>query len=142
MVHLRLWFACCALVGVLNISGCAALRGLLVRQSDLDAWKGQPVEALDQQAFFMTLPMVRTKTAKGVEVRNYINGRNVSSCMASGQRAGSYYNTSNWRSFSTCISRQIACNNIFYIKRGVVLEYRPTGSCRTGAIVLPPSEVY
>ena len=124
------------------LAGCAGL----VRQSDLDAWVGQPVAALDQQSFFLTLPMIRTKSTGGVEIRNYVNGRNIGSCFGSAYAYGTYTTYSNYTATSTCVGKKQACNNIFYIKNGKVLEYRPRGSggaiCFTDSRVLPPSVVY
>ena len=130
-----------AIMGLI-LGGCAGL----VRQSDLDSWVGQPVAALDQQSFFLTLPMIRTKSSGGVEIRNYVNGRNVRSCFGSAYSYGTYTSYSNYSATATCVGKKAACNNIFYIKNGKVLEYRPTGSggaiCFTDSRVLPPAVVY
>ncbi|MGO9237542.1 MAG: hypothetical protein ACLP4V_26955 [Methylocella sp.] len=40
----------------------------------LEAWAGQPVELLDKQPVFLTMQSVRTMTADGTEIRNYVNG--------------------------------------------------------------------
>jgi len=129
-----------ALIGVL-VSGCGS-----VRQKDLDAWVGQPVEALDFQPFFLTLPMVKRFSQSGVEIRNYINGRNIGSCFGSGYVYGGTYTSANYSQFSNCVSGFGACNNIFYIKNGKILEYAPTGSgglrCMTDERVLPSSRRY
>lgn len=61
-------------------TGCAT-KG--VRVQDLNSWKGVPVEALDTHSKFLTIPMVRTKTSSGIEIRNYVNKRNTSSCIQS-----------------------------------------------------------
>jgi hypothetical protein len=105
----------------LSLSGCA---GLLVRQQDLDAWVGVPVEALDTHSLFLTVPMIRTKTESGLEIRNYANGKNISSCSGFGNAAAS----GGWvqaSAFSNCTSGWQGCNNIFYIRNGKVLEYTP-----------------
>ena len=129
-----------ALVGLL-VSGCGT-----VRQKDLDAWVGQPVEALDLQSFFLTLPMVKRVSQSGVEIRNYVNGRNIGNCFGSGYIHGKTYNAASYSQFSNCVSSFGACNNIFYIKNGKVLEYAPTGSggvgCMTDDRVLPTSRRY
>lgn len=114
-----------------------------VRQKDLDAWVGQPVEALDTQPFFITLPMVKTVTAKGIEIRNYVNGANVGRCFISGVANTYTQSYSNYIGTQNCINQFSACNNIFYIKAGKVLEYAPTPSgrarCATDNRVLPNS---
>lgn len=120
-------------VTALALSGCA---GLLVRQQDLDAWVGVPVEALDTHSFFVTVPMYRTRTESGIEVRNYANGREVASCFSNAQ-GNRFGNQVNANAFTTCSSGNVVCNNIFYIKAGVVLEYAPTGRCYTNASVQP-----
>ena len=125
-----------------------------LRQSDLDAWIGQPVEALDTQPFFITLPMVKQITENGVEIRNYVNGENVANCFSRGSSFGSAnassptfaYGQMHYNSVTNCVSDSGACNNIFYIKNGKVLEYAPTGSgmtrCMTDDRVLPSKRRY
>jgi len=129
----------CLLMSVLivvsaMISGCVS--PLVVRQQDLDAWVGMPTAALDTHSYFLTVSMVRTLTDSGIEIRNYVNEREVSTCLGSGhaQAQGKYVNSN---TFSTCYSQSIECNNIFYIKDGVVLEYAPTGNCYTSELVTP-----
>jgi hypothetical protein len=111
---------------------------LHVRQQDLDAWVGVPVEALDTHPYAIVLPMYRTVTASGIEIRNYVNGRDVAQCFGSagGNRVGNFVNAN---SFTACSSGRIVCNNIFYIKDGVVIEYVPTGRCYTDESVQPGS---
>jgi hypothetical protein len=113
------------------IAACAT-----VRQQDLDTWVGTPVEALDTHSLFLTVPMVRTKSESGIEIRNYANGRNFGSCSGFGSAnvRGSWVNGN---AFSTCSSGWVGCNNIFYIKDGKVIEYAPTGNCFTDERVQP-----
>ena len=110
---------------IILATGCAT-----VRQQDLDAWVGMPVEALDTHSIFITMPMYRTVTASGIEIRNYANGKNVATCFgnAGATNTGNFVNAN---AFTSCSSGQIVCNNIFYIKDGKVLEYAPTGQCFT-----------
>ena len=107
-----------------------------VRQQDLNAWVGMPVEALDTHSFFLTVPMLRTKTESGIEIRNYANGRNFGTCsgFGSANAAGAWVNAN---AFSSCSSGWVGCNNIFYIKDGKVIEYAPTGHCFTDESVQP-----
>lgn len=120
-----------AVLVVSLLAGCAT-----VRQQDLDAWVGIPVEALDTHSFFITVPMFRTRTDSGIEIRNYANGRDVAQCFgnASANRIGNFVNAN---VFTTCSSGRIVCNNIFYIKNGKVIEYAPTGRCYTNETVQP-----
>jgi len=116
---------------VVAITGCAT-----VRQQDLDSWVGMPVEALDTHSLFLTVPMFRTRTESGIEIRNYANGRDVTQCFGNaGANTFGNYVTAN--AFSTCSSGRIVCNNIFYIKDGKIIEYAPTGRCYTDASVQP-----
>ncbi|MDP3281492.1 MAG: hypothetical protein U1D41_16315 [Nitrosomonas sp.] len=46
------------------LTGCAT-----VRQSDLDAWVGVPVIALDTHSLLLGFPMVKTITDSGIEIR-------------------------------------------------------------------------
>ena len=55
---------------LLGLAGC-----LTVRKAHLNAWRNQPVESLDTQPFFLSLPMTRTFTGSGMEIRTYRNGR-------------------------------------------------------------------
>jgi len=118
---------------VLAMAGCAT-----VNQEDLTAWVGVPVEALDTHSFFLTLPVYRSVTSSGMEVRNYANGKDVANCFSNAgsttQKSGKYVNNT---AFTTCSSNKVVCNNIFYIKDGKVVEYAPTGSCYTDETVRP-----
>jgi hypothetical protein len=107
-----------------QIAGCNH-----VRQEDLTAWEGQPVELLDKQPIFLTMHSVRTVTADGTEIRNYVNGAAVGSCDGGGAVVrGGFVNSATYSQFSSCIARFAACNNIFYIKDGHVLRYSPIGT--------------
>lgn len=120
-----------ALAVALIVTGCAT-----VRKQDLDAWVGIPVEALDTHTFFITVPMYRSVTSSGIEVRNYANGADIAQCFsnASGSSTSKHVNAN---AFTTCSSNRIVCNNIFYIKGGLVIEYAPTGRCYTDETVQP-----
>ena len=98
-----------------------------VRKQDLDAWIGMPVEALDTHSFFITVPVRKSITSTGIEVRNYVNGKETENC------------TYNKFTGIDCSKDSITCNNIFYIKDGRVLEYAPTGRCLTNETVQPQS---
>lgn len=117
----------------LALTGCGSI---LVRQSDLDSWPGMPVEALDTHSLFITIPMFKTLTESGIEIRNYANGADSESCYSSGSgsASGKYLSAS---SFTNCTRNRVVCNNIFYIKDGKVLEYAPTGRCYTDETVRP-----
>jgi hypothetical protein len=118
---------------VSSLAGCA-----MVRQSDLDAWVGMPVEALDTQSFFITLPMSKRVTPSGIEIRNYANTVVVQDCDDSGYGTVSKNGkTINTYGSTACVSSKAGCNNIFYIKDGKVLEYAPTGQCMTDDRVRP-----
>jgi hypothetical protein len=107
-----------------------------VRKQDLDSWIGIPVEALDTHSFFLTVPMLRTVTASGIEIRNYANGADFSSCATrlTGRRSGGLVNAN---AFTSCSSNRVVCNNLFYIRDGKVIEYAPTGQCYTDETVQP-----
>lgn len=122
----------------LVLAGCALL--LTVRQEDLDAWVGMPIEALDTHSFFITLPLAKTITSSGIEIRNYPNKRNIGRCFGSGNiNASGYMYFATYSTFATCSSELVGCDNIFYIKNGVVVEYAPTGHCYTDETVRPQS---
>ena len=60
---------CLTIAMLLGVTGC------VVRQQDLDSWVGMPVEALDTHSLFITVPMHKTISASGLEIRNYANGK-------------------------------------------------------------------
>ena len=111
----------------LAVTACATAT---VRQEDLDAWVGVPVEALDTHSLFIAMKMYRSITPSGIEVRNYANG---------GAEIARCSNNSN---FTECSSVRVICNNIFYIKDGKVMEYAPTGRCYTNQTVQPQSRYF
>lgn len=115
------------------LAGCAT-----VRQADLDAWVGMPVEALDTHSLFLTIPMIRTTTDSGIEIRNYANGANFANCTSYGSAGTSRSGrTVSGSQFTQCSSERVVCNNLFYIKNGRVVEYKPSGSCYTNDSVRP-----
>ncbi len=134
----------CILLSLGLLGGCVGTRSPLVNQSDLDAWVGVPVIALDTHSLFLTVPMVKTMTDSGVEIRNYVNKRGVSSCGGSGfgtlNLPGSTLSYSNFNAFQNCTSGMVGCDNIFYILDGKIIEYKPVGRCYTNEAVRPEKE--
>lgn len=108
---------------MLVIGGCAT-----VRQQELDAWVGKPVVALETHPFFITVPVVKTQASDGTEIWNYINGANIGTCTGGGAVYGKTINFAAYNQFASCIQRFAACNNIFYIKNGIVQNYSPIGT--------------
>mgnify|MGYP003685486873 CR=1 FL=1 len=123
----------------LFLYGCA---GNMVRQQDLDAWVGVSVDELDTHSFFLTLPVSKTITESGIEVRVYSNKQNVSSCFDTGNIDGkAYSNDASFTAIQNCSSQIRGCDNIFYIKDGIVKEYKPVGTpkgfCKTEEFLQP-----
>lgn len=112
-----------AVLAVAMLMGCAT-----VREADLDAWKGQPVAELDKHPVFLTVPAIRTKASDGTEIRNYVNGSNVSSCSSDGTVFAATVSMASYSEFTNCMASFAACNNIFYIRNGVVERYTPIGT--------------
>jgi clan AA aspartic protease (TIGR02281 family) len=106
--------------------------GAGVRQEDLQNWVGRPASDLDNQPIWVTIPSVRTRTSDGTEIRNYVNGPNVASCSGGGTVFAEYVDITTYRKFSYCMQSVAACNNIFYIRGGVVTQYSPVGTGGTG----------
>ena len=122
------------------LSSCSP--GLGVRQVDLDAWKNIPVIALDTHSFFMTVPMIKTITPDGLEIRIYSNSKSLTQCVESGNvNANGYFDYASYSEYTTCSSNTMACENIFYIKDGSVVEYVPVSKggarCFTNETVQP-----
>ena len=126
-------------VFAMTLTSCASQPG--VRSEDLEAWVGVPVTELDKHPFFLTVPLVRTMTPDGIEIRNYVNGRNVSSCSNNGAVFSGTISFANYNSFTSCMTNFAACNNIFYIRQGKVEAYVPVGTggsgCMTDARLRP-----
>ena len=119
----------------LFLNGCA---NMTVRQEDINAWVGVSVERLDTHSLFLTLPVAKTITDSGVEVRVYSNKQNFSSCFDSGNIDGkTYSNDASFSAIQNCSSKLHGCDNIFYIKDKKVLEYKPVGLCYADEIVQP-----
>ena len=140
----------CALLS-LGLTACAT-----VRAEDLKSWENVPISYLDEHPVFLTMTMVKTFTPEGTEIRNYVNGPMVGQCVSGGFGTGNAFgnvsgagnsvtanvtNSANYNAFSTCMQRQAACNNIFYIKNGRVIACTPIGSggahCYTSAEAQP-----
>jgi hypothetical protein len=121
---------------VLLLIGCRT-----VRPTDLDAWMNVPVEALDTHSLFITVPVIKTVTDSGIEIRDYVNKVNVGRCFGNGQGTrsygGQYVSYANYNAFTSCSSSMVGCDNIFYIKNGKVIEYKPVGKCFTDDRVRP-----
>jgi hypothetical protein len=121
-----------------TLAGCASVS---VRPEDQAAWVGTPVSALDTHPIFLTMPVVRTVTADGTEIRNYVNGRNISSCSDGGTAFSGTMTSMAYGGFSSCMQNMAACNNIFYVKNGIVTAFVPIGSggmrCYTNARLQP-----
>ena len=107
-----------------------------VRQIDLDSWNDVPVSALDLHSFWNTIPMVKTITDQDIEIRMYVNKKNISSCYGSGN-ANVYLSTAAFNEFKNCVTSSFGCDNIFYIKNDKVLEYVPVGNCYTDDSLRP-----
>lgn len=117
------------------MSGCALKS---VRQQDLNSWKGVSVEELDTHSLFLTLPVIKTKTESGIEIRVYPNKVNVSSCYENGNiNNNGYLNYSQFNMYQNCSNQLVGCDNIFYIKDKKIIEYKPVGSCYTDETVQP-----
>lgn len=77
---------------------------------------------------FITMQVVRTLTPDGTEIRNYINGRNVAACSGGGTVFAATVDMATYNRFSSCMQTFAACNNIFYVKDGIVKQYTAIGT--------------
>lgn len=118
--------------------GCGSL---VVRQVDLDAWVDQPIAALEAHPIFLTMPVVKTVTSDGTEIWNFVNGADTGGCSGGGSVFSGTVNFATYTTFSNCMARRMACNNIFYIKEKTVRRYVPVGTggarCVTDATLQP-----
>ncbi|HLK83127.1 MAG TPA: hypothetical protein VKT99_16760 [Xanthobacteraceae bacterium] len=99
-----------------------------VRDEDLQAWVGHPVVELERHPVFATLPLVRTQTSDGAEIRNYLNARTAISCSGGGAVFGGVISSTSYNTFTNCMQQVPACNNLFYVKNGIVVQYTPIGT--------------
>ncbi len=129
-------FRICAVLLALVIAGCAS-----VHQEDLDAWAGHPVSDLDKHPIFLTFPVVRTTTTDGTEIRDYVNGRNVSQCSSGGTVFAGQVSMAAYNSFTNCMQNFAACHGIFYIQNNIIEHVSAIGTggmrCYTDASSRP-----
>jgi hypothetical protein len=107
----------------LILAACAS-----VRQDDLQAWVGVPVAALETHPVFVSMPVIRTRASDGTEIWNYVNGRGVTSCAGGGSLLGGIVSPATYAGFTNCMQAFAACNNIFLIRDGRVVQYSPVGT--------------
>lgn len=114
----------------LLLSACAT-----VREEDTAAWRGQPVSALEKHPVFVTMSLVRTQASDGTEIWNFVNSRNVRACSGFmggyGQGTAAYgqlTSFSAYNGFMGCMQNVMACNNVFFVRNGVVQRYTPIGT--------------
>ena len=121
---------CLMAMALIPLFSACAITEPTVKQQDLVAWLGISIEALDTHTQFSIMPMFRTNSDSGTEIRNYAYGYNFGECFA---KAGASHSGDfvDINTFITCSSSRIVCNNLFYIKEGKILEYAPTGRCNT-----------
>ena len=118
------WSRRCALFAV-----CAGLSACLtVRSEDTQSWVGRPVADLEKHPLFLTMALVRTRTSDGAEIRNYVNSRALTTCSGGGTAFKGELSSAEYSGFTNCMQNVVACNNLFYITRGVVAKYVPVGS--------------
>jgi len=118
-----------------SLVGCAT-----VHPEDTEAWIGQPTSVLEKQPLFLTMQVVKTRAADGTEIWNYVSGQAATSCNGDwfgGRRVG----WGVYSSFTDCVSRVQACNNIFYIRddrvQRVVIMPSGGAQCSTDKRFLP-----
>ena len=51
--------------------GCSSI---FIDENIVSDWKNVSVNELDTHSFFITIPMIKTITDGGIEIRNYRNG--------------------------------------------------------------------
>jgi len=111
------------ILSTLMAFGCAS-----VHQDDLDTWKGRPVSDIEKHPIFVTMPVVRTVTSDGTELRDYVNGQNVAQCSSGGTVFNGVVNMASYNSFMSCTQKIQACHGIFTIKNGTVESLSAIGT--------------
>lgn len=105
------------------ISGCAS-----VHQEDLNSWRGHPVADIEKHPIFVTLQVVKTVASDGTEIRDYVNGKNVTQCSGGGSVFNGVVNTATYNSFMSCTRGIAACHAIFTVKNGIVENLSAIGT--------------
>ncbi len=125
------------LLGIAWLAGCAAPP--VAHHEEVDVWVGTPIATLDAQPFFSTLPMVRTITPAGIEIRDYVDKRYVAGCLplAGANTKVFTMNSGTYRAFRACSENMIGCDNVFYIDKGVVTQFAPSGQCKASEAARP-----
>jgi hypothetical protein len=131
-MHITKTFLICAAAA--SLLGCAT-----VRQQDLNAWAGAPVESLDTHPVFISMPVYKTFTDSGMEIRNYTNSQKSEECFTS--VGGHHGKHANYSGFMSCSENKLVCNNIFYIQDHKIVRYAPTGNCYTDDSVRPRAPI-
>ena len=121
-----------ALIVLVFLCGCTT-----TANEDLNAWIGQPVSELDKHPVFLIFPVLRTTAADGTEIRDYVNGHNFEACFAGRTEFPDPVDFATYTSFTNCIQKFPACQNIFYIKDGLVERVSATS---TGGARCDPNE--
>jgi hypothetical protein len=125
-------------IALLVLGACAAdppPARPLIHPGDVDAWKGAPIIELERHPFFSTVPPVVQKLSDGSELRthkNCVSSREDIECQ--GVRFGALTQT-------TCSGEitDACCSHQFFVRGGVVEEYRPVGRCHTSCSRRPAS---
>src|SRR5438105_4789228 len=105
---------------------------MAVREADLRSWQGRPVAELEKHPVFLTMPVVRTVTSDGTEIRNYVAARNAGKCSPDGSIFSSNVTHDAYNQFISCMQAYATCQNIFAIKAGVIERYTPIGTGGAG----------
>jgi len=124
-------------LGVAWLAGCAG--PTVVHHEEVDLWAGVPVAALESHPFFNALPMVRTTTPAGIEIRDYVDKRYVAGCLppASANTKVFTMNFGTYRAFRACSENMTGCDNVFYIDKDVVTQFVPSGQCKASQALRP-----
>jgi hypothetical protein len=99
-----------------------------VREEDTASWVGRPVSDLEKHPVFLTMRLVRTQASDGTQIWNFVNARNFGTCSGGGSIFATSVDYASYNRFTSCMSGVAACNNIFYVKNGIVERYTPVGS--------------
>jgi len=97
-----------------------------VHQADLDAWRGAKVEALEAHPVFAALPLDKRPLSDGRELWTYRECTEKPAVVISGE-----YGTIVQPGSAHC------CSSQFFIRGGLVEEYRAVGACATDESLRP-----
>lgn len=117
------------LIALLVVVSCATQappKKLVELDSNKTLWMGKKEERLALHPIFATMPVESRKTPAGIETRRYTEGGAITS---KGECKGNQCDG---------VSNINACNHVFYLGNGAIVNYHRVGNCGIESIMHRP----